>query len=122
MQVGRLTFSLSNFGSPPVTTGTFTQTPIANGTYVNGTHWTYTFLCSQCILSDGTTFSPGDTAPALGWAVSSTGPSQRASPSSGVQKHSDEGQVIFDLAQAKNAAFDSWKAWAVPKARREFEA
>lgn len=57
------------YGSPAVATGTFTQTPIANGTYVNSTHWTYTFLCSKCILTDGTTFKAADATPNFGYAL-----------------------------------------------------
>jgi hypothetical protein len=111
------------YGSPAVATGTFTQTPIANGTYVNSTHWTYTFLCSNCIQSDGTTFKATDAAPSIGWALSATAPAQKGSASSTVSKHSSQGQVAFDLTKARSANFATWKSWAsATKAGKRFEA
>ncbi|KAF2243972.1 iron reductase domain protein [Trematosphaeria pertusa] len=112
----------ANYGSPAVATGTFTQTPIANGTYVNGTHWTYTFLCSKCILSDKTTFASTETAPSLGYALNAAAPAQKTTPSASVTKHTAQGQVVFDLTKAKSKDFDTWKSWAVPpKVARDFE-
>jgi hypothetical protein len=75
------------------------MTPIANGTYVNSTHWTYTFTCSKCIQSDGTTFQAGDPAPIIGWAYNAKSPSQIASASSAVSKHSAQGQTMFGEAK-----------------------
>ncbi|KAF2001954.1 iron reductase domain protein [Amniculicola lignicola CBS 123094] len=112
----------AQYGSPAVATGTFTQTPIANGTYVNSTHWTYTFLCSKCILADGTTFKTADTSASFGWAFNTAAPSSKANAASTVTKHTDEGQVKFDLALAKQANFTMWKTWAVPKVASKFMA
>lgn len=83
----------SNYGSPAVATGTFTQTAIPNGTYVNSTHWTYTFLCSKCIQTDKTTFAPTDTAPSIGYALNANAPSQKTNPASSVSKHTAQGYV-----------------------------
>lgn len=105
----------ANYGSPAVTTGTFTQTSIPNGTYVNSTHWTYTFLCSKCIQTDRTTFAPTDTAPSLGYALNANAPAQKTNPASSVAKHTAQGQVVFDLSKAKNSEFEKWKTWAVPQ-------
>ena len=102
-------------GSPPTTTGTFTQTSIANGTYVNSTHWTYTFLCSKCILTDKTTFAPADASASLGFALNSAAPQQKAQPGAAVGKHTEEGKVTFDLKKAQNGSFAVWKAYAVVK-------
>jgi hypothetical protein len=102
----------SQYGSPAVATGAFTQTPIANGTYVNSTHWTYTFLCSKCILTDKTTFAPTDTAPSLGYSINADAPAQKTNPASSVSKHSAQGQAVFDLKKAQNANFATWKSWA----------
>ncbi|KAF2744717.1 iron reductase domain protein [Sporormia fimetaria CBS 119925] len=101
----------SQFGSPPVATGSFTQTPIANGTYTNSTHWTYTFLCSNCIQNDGTTFRASDTTASIGWALNTQAPAQRANAASSVAKHSAQGQVVFDLTKAKSGLFATWKGY-----------
>ncbi|KAH7135418.1 hypothetical protein B0J11DRAFT_502240 [Dendryphion nanum] len=112
----------ANYGSPAVATGTFTQTPIANGTYVNSTHWTYTFLCSKCILADKSTFGAADTTAQIGWALNAAAPAQKANAASSVSKHSAQGQVSFDLTKAKNANFAAWKAYVTPKVKREWSA
>lgn len=110
----------SNYGSPAVATGTFTQTPIANGTYVNSTHWTYTFLCSKCIQADGTTFKATDTAPSIGFALNAAAPTQKTNAAASVSKHTAQGQVVFDLSKAKSDKFDTWKAYAASKVPRSF--
>ncbi|KAF2706157.1 iron reductase domain protein [Pleomassaria siparia CBS 279.74] len=116
----------ANYGSPAVATGTFTQTPIANGTYVNATHWTYTFLCSKCILSDKTTFAPTDLTASFGYALNAAAPAQKTNPASSVAKHTSQGQVSLDLKKAQSASFESWRSWAVKSAvtvavKREWE-
>lgn len=45
------------------------MTPIAKGTYVNSTHYSYTFLCEGCLLTDGTTFATNTTSGVLGCAL-----------------------------------------------------
>jgi len=59
------------YSPPPTVTGTYSIQSIANGTYVNETHFTLTFLCKGCILDDGSTFAATDTDGYLGWAMSS---------------------------------------------------
>ncbi|OAK96395.1 CBD9-like protein [Phaeosphaeriaceae sp. SRC1lsM3a] len=108
--------------SPAVATGTFSQVPIANGTYVNSTHWTYTFLCSNCIQADGTTFKATDTTPSIGFALNPSGPSQKTNAASAVGKHTAQGQAVFDLSKAKSAKFATWKSWAKPSVAQEFNA
>ncbi|KAI4654202.1 uncharacterized protein J4E78_007247 [Alternaria triticimaculans] len=110
----------AQYASPAIATGTFTQTAISNGTYVNSTHWTYTFLCSKCIQTDGTTFKPTDTAPSLGFAFNPTAPAQKTNPASSVSKHTAQGQAVFDLSRAKSANFEVWKGYAVPKVATGF--
>lgn len=112
--------STSQYGSPPVATGAFTQRPIANGTYVNSTHWVYTFLCSNCIQTDKTTFAPTDNTTSIGYAVSASAPSQKTNPASSVSKHSTEGRVTFDLTKARSKDFATWKTWAAPKITQTF--
>lgn len=56
----------AQYGSPAVATGPFSMISIADGTYTNATHFTYTFLCRNCILNDGTTFKANWTSSILG--------------------------------------------------------
>ncbi|KAF1957135.1 CBD9-like protein [Byssothecium circinans] len=111
----------ANYGSPAVATGTFTQSPIANGTYTNTTHWTYTFLCRSCVLTDGTTFLPTDTKPSLGYAVNAAAPAQKTNPASTVTKHTAQGTVVWDLAAARSERFEVWKGYAGAMVERVFE-
>jgi hypothetical protein len=105
-----------------VATGTFSQTPIANGTYVNSTHWTYTFLCSNCIQADGTTFKTIDTMPSIGYVLNPTAPTQKADTAATVSKHTAQGQAVFDLSKARSVQFSTWKSWAKPAVAKRFEA
>jgi hypothetical protein len=106
---------------PPVVTGTFAQIPIANGTYVNSTHWAYTFLCSKCIQTDKSTFHASDVAPSIGFALSADAPAQRADLASSFSKHTTAGQVAFDLSLARSEKFEAWKGYAAaPKLARGF--
>ncbi|CBY00399.1 hypothetical protein IAQ61_011331 [Plenodomus lingam] len=88
--------------SPAVTTGTFAQGAIANGTYVNSTHWTYTFLCSNCIQNDGTTFINSDTAPFIRYALDADPPIDKADPKSSFSKHSTRSLAVFELDKARS--------------------
>ncbi|KAL5418351.1 hypothetical protein PMIN03_001073 [Paraphaeosphaeria minitans] len=111
----------NQYGSPPVPTGAFMQLPIANGTYTNTTHWTYTFVCSKCIQSDGTTFAANENTTVLGYALSSATPSQKGNAASSVSKHSSQGQAAFDLVKARSKDFAMWKNWAAaPKVENAF--
>ncbi|KAF2193692.1 iron reductase domain protein [Zopfia rhizophila CBS 207.26] len=111
----------AQYGPPAVATGTFSMSPIANGTYVNGTHFTYTFLCSKCILADKTTFAPDAAQPTLGWAFNTAAPSQKASASSMMNKHSVEGNYIIDMTKARSANFATWKGYAGGRVQRDVE-
>ncbi|KAF2873233.1 hypothetical protein BDV95DRAFT_605791 [Massariosphaeria phaeospora] len=111
---------VANYSPPPVAAGTFAQLPIANGTYVNATHWTYTFLCSKCIQSDGTTFKASDTAAGIGFAWNANAPAQKTDPAAGVRQHTAQGIAAFDLSKAKSDKFATWKAYAAPKVASAF--
>lgn len=101
------------YGSPAVATGTFTMTPIADGTYVNATHWSYTFLCSGCILADGTTFTGKETSAGLGFAINTAAPPTAASVTTSFSKHSAQGKFTIDMAAAKSDKYATWAALAV---------
>lgn len=68
--------------SPPVVTGNFRVTPIDQGTVVNDTHMTFTFLCQNCIGDAKTSFTAQDTAGdfEMGWALADTPVSNAADP------------------------------------------
>jgi hypothetical protein len=105
-----------------VATGSFSQIPIPNGTYVNNTHWTYTFLCSKCIQTDGTTFKTTDVTPSIGFVLNPTAPTQKTNSAASVSKHTAQGQAVFDLSKARSSKFNTWKGWAKPTVGKRFDA
>ncbi|KAF2853155.1 iron reductase domain protein [Plenodomus tracheiphilus IPT5] len=110
----------ATYSSPTVPTGTFKQAAIANGTYINSTHWTYTFLCSNCLQTDGTTFKSSDTTPSIGYALNANAPTDKTNPASNLAKHSARDQTIFDLSKARSPNFGTWKGYADLKAGISF--
>jgi hypothetical protein len=102
----------STYGSPAVTTGAFSMIPISSGTYTNATHFTYTFLCKGCILSDGTTFKATDTSATLGFAYSTKSPTTKTSVTTTFAKHDTQGSWSLDIPSAKTAKYDTWAALA----------
>jgi hypothetical protein len=86
------------------------MTPVASGTYVNATHWSYTFLCSGCVLSDGTTFAANATTDVLGWAFATAAPATPASHSSTLAKHSSQGNYGMSFTTARTAKFGDYAA------------
>jgi cellobiose dehydrogenase (acceptor) len=87
--------------------------PIANGTFVNSTHFSYTFLCQGCIVGGETTFKPTDDPPVLGWALSSSDPTTPSDPASDLPYH-DAGFGLYGqpIAAAQSADFETWASWA----------
>jgi len=55
---------------------------IEKGTFVNTTHFSYTFLCSGCITGDILSFSNTATAQVMGWAYADTAVTSPAKPDS----------------------------------------
>ncbi|KAK0381092.1 hypothetical protein CLIM01_01556 [Colletotrichum limetticola] len=101
----------SAYANPDVYTATeVSAVPIANGTFVNSTHFSYTFLCQNCI-NDKTSLA-GD-SPILGWAYSDTSPSPVSDSAAALNYHSAGfGQFGLDIASAKSAKFDTWSKYA----------
>jgi len=100
--------------NPPEVTGTFTVRPIAQGTSVNSSFLTYTFLCEGCLdaafgLSAAATASTVE----MGWALANTAVGNPGT-SAGVLGFHNSGFGGFDaqLNLAKSAEFDSWAAMA----------
>lgn len=104
----------TGYSNPGVFSGNATLKPIASGTSVNDTGYTYTFLCESCVI-DGMTFDVTTESGILGWALGTNAPDTPSSASSALQYH-DGGFGIygFDLAGAKSANFSSWAALASP--------
>ena len=92
---------------------TVSALPIANGTFVNSTHFSYTFLCKGCIVGGTTTFTKTDETPVLGWALSSSNPTTPSDPSSELPYH-DAGFGLYGqkAAAAQSAKFEIWASWA----------
>ncbi|KAF9871749.1 cellobiose dehydrogenase [Colletotrichum karsti] len=102
----------SAYSNPDVYSATeVSAVPIANGTFVNSTHFSYTFLCSGCVVAASTTLT-GE-SPILGWAFSDTSPTTPADATSALNYHSAGfGQFGLDIAGAKSAKFAEWSKYA----------
>ena len=55
---------------------------IEKGTFINDTHFSYTFLCSGCITGDILSFESNATSGVFGWAYSKTAVTDPADASS----------------------------------------
>lgn len=68
--------------SPPVVTGDFKIVQIDQGTVVNSTHMTFTFMCQNCVGDARTSFTAQDTAGkfGMGWALADAAVSDPADP------------------------------------------
>lgn len=101
-----------SYANPDVYTDTEVNTyPIANGTFVNSTHLSYTFLCKGCIVDDVTSLKSA--SPTLGWAISSRAPATVTDPASALNFHSAGfGEFGVDVAGAKSASYAQWASWA----------
>ncbi|KAJ8118434.1 hypothetical protein OPT61_g576 [Boeremia exigua] len=102
------------YANPPVYDATeVSALTIANGTFVNSTHFSYTFLCKGCIVGGTTTFKPTDEIPVLGWALSTANPTTPSDPASELPYH-DGGFGLYgqNAAAAQSANFANWASWA----------
>ncbi|KAK7532811.1 GMC oxidoreductase, partial [Phyllosticta citribraziliensis] len=87
--------------------------PIAKGTFVNSTHYSYTFLCKNCITGDTDAFDVSTTTAVLGWALSDTAPSTPSSASSVLKYHSTGfGEFGLKVADAESANYATWAKMA----------
>ncbi|TDZ15951.1 Cellobiose dehydrogenase [Colletotrichum orbiculare MAFF 240422] len=102
----------SAYSNPDVYDATkVSATPIANGTFVNSTHFSYTFLCEGCIIADKTSLT--SESPILGWAFSDANPTDPSDATSALNYHSAGfGQFGLNIAEAKSAKFEQWSKYA----------
>ncbi|KAI7778212.1 hypothetical protein LA080_002477 [Diaporthe eres] len=90
-----------------------TAKPIADGTFVNSTHFSFTFLCEGCIVGGTTSFKATDETPVFGWALSAEDPTTPSDPTTAIPYHG-AGFGLFGVsaADAQSAKFDTWAAMA----------
>ncbi|KAJ4350515.1 uncharacterized protein N0V89_009136 [Didymosphaeria variabile] len=104
----------TGYTNPPVVTGDFSMTTIPDGTFVNDTAFSYTFLCKNCI---GDTAAAGlvlsDTTNVLSWAYSDTALTDSSSASATLNMHNGGyGSFGMTVADAQSADFETWAAMA----------
>lgn len=86
---------------------------IEKGTYVNSTHFSYTFLCSGCITGDVLSFSNTATGGVFGWAYSDSAVTTPSSVSSALSYHSaGYGEFAVNFTIAESAQYSTWAAMA----------
>ncbi|KAF2680801.1 hypothetical protein K458DRAFT_434075 [Lentithecium fluviatile CBS 122367] len=101
----------TGYTSPPVVEGNFTMTTIPDGTYVNDTAFSYTFLCSNCIGDDALVLST--TSNVLGWAYATDAPTTPSDSTSALTYHdAGFGEYGLTIDDAKSAEYDTWAALA----------
>lgn len=100
------------YSNPDVYDATELQAlPIANGTFVNSTHLSYTFLCQDCLVEGKTSLATA--SPVFGWAFSDESPATVSDPASALNYHAAGfGQFGIDVDSAKSANYEQWAAWA----------
>ncbi|KAI1343298.1 hypothetical protein F5Y15DRAFT_230078 [Xylariaceae sp. FL0016] len=103
----------TSYATPAVYTGDVKLSPIANGTFVNTTHYSATFLCAGCITGDSDTFSPDDTHAVFAYAYSTAAVTDATDSSTALSMHSAGfGGFGMTLSDAKSAQYDTWAAMA----------
>jgi cellobiose dehydrogenase (acceptor) len=97
----------------PTSNTTISLKTISAGTWVDGTTYTYTFLCKGCIQSDGSTFKADADLPTIGYAQAAVPVTAPADPFSAMAFHSS-GYGLFEvnLAAARSEKFVTWAASA----------
>ncbi|KAF4552293.1 Hypothetical protein D9617_10g072740 [Elsinoe fawcettii] len=86
----------------PFPAGNITATPIPTGTFVNSTHYAYTFLCTGC-LSVQPNWQGDVTGTGIGWALSTNTLGNTASANATLNFH-NAGQGIFTLSFTDSAS------------------
>jgi cellobiose dehydrogenase (acceptor) len=99
--------------NPPEYSGGAKMVRINEGTYVNSTHWTYTFLCKGCITGSSLSFSASSANARLGWGISSTIVGNPGSSTARLGMHqAGTGTFNIDLSGAKHAKYGAWAEMA----------
>ncbi|KAB8304356.1 hypothetical protein EYC80_003765 [Monilinia laxa] len=101
----------SGYTSPGAYANTTSQLlPIANGTFVNSTHVSYTFLCQACI-GNTYTLAAGASQVVIGWALGNGTVTNAASATDATFTYHGGGYGDFGIETA-NAVNDNYATWA----------
>ncbi|KAF3048690.1 hypothetical protein E8E11_006286 [Didymella keratinophila] len=107
----------TGYTNPAVAKGNFTMMPIPDGTYVNDTAFSYTFLCKNCISDDvasGLVIYDSASTNIVGWAMSDDPLTDPATAGSTLTYHSAGfGAFGLPMSNATSAKYDTWAAMAV---------
>ncbi|KAJ4321378.1 hypothetical protein N0V94_002915 [Neodidymelliopsis sp. IMI 364377] len=107
----------TGYTNPATTTGDFTMNPIPDGTFVNDTAFSYTFLCKNCISDDvatGLVIYESPSTNIMGWAFSDDPLTDPATASSTLTYHTAGfGAFGLPMSNATSANFETWAAMAV---------
>lgn len=101
------------YATPGAYSGSASASPIAKGTFINSTHFSYTFLCSDCIVGNLTTFAATDATYNLGYAVSGTNPIDPTNAATDLSYHSQAyGEYAMMLSNSSSPNYGTWAAMA----------
>lgn len=103
----------SAYSTPDVySNSTVSALPIANGTFINSTHLSYTFVCQGCVVGGTTTFDFSEDTGALGFALSSSNPTTPSDASTALVYH-DLGSNIYvaNFTAAQSAQYATWASY-----------
>ncbi|KAL1304900.1 hypothetical protein AAFC00_003818 [Neodothiora populina] len=100
--------------TPPVYSGNgVSMMPIEKGTFVNSTHFSYTFLCRGCITGDSLSFPKTSSGSVFGWAYSDAAVTNPSSQNSALSYHSAGfGEFDLNFTSARSAQYSTWAAMA----------
>ncbi|KAF7863803.1 hypothetical protein EAF04_006768 [Stromatinia cepivora] len=104
----------SGYTSPGAYANTTAQLlPIANGTFVNSTHMSYTFLCQACI-GNTYTMASGASQVIVGWALGNGTVTNAASATDATFTYHGTGYGDFGIetSSAANSNYATWAAMA----------
>jgi cellobiose dehydrogenase (acceptor) len=107
----------TGYTSPAAKNGNFSMATIPDGTFVNDTAFSYTFLCANCIsddVSSGLVIYESPSTNIMGWAFSDDALTDPSTASSALTYHSAGfGAFGLPMDNAKSADFETWAALAV---------
>ncbi|CAG8975376.1 hypothetical protein HYALB_00009517 [Hymenoscyphus albidus] len=107
------TYTASGYTSPThYSNASVLIEPIAKGTFTNGTHLSYTFLCKGCVQGGITSFSSSAKDITMGFAMSSTTPTNPTSVESAGFTFHNIGFGNFGLTLAGSADYPKWASMA----------
>lgn len=102
-----------SYTNPDVYSGDASLEEIPDGTSINSTHLTYTFLCRGCVVGTPTTFGKDMDSYFFGWALSKTSPKSPASSDATLNYHAAGfGSFQMVLSDAKSAKYSTWASKA----------